>query len=146
MMRHSHRLMDEPPPHRESKIASSEKMRIGGTSEMAWMQICDPSDKEKGHYTIEICDGVKTHARTFDLSGQGRSSSQPGRLSGSCNYCVINSLLTLRWFYSLHRRLRGIPEAEVSYQTAPNDHRSAPFTSAALTPPPFLFSQGGCIR
>ncbi|XP_075904980.1 myomesin-2 isoform X2 [Nelusetta ayraudi] len=56
--------------HKESKIASSEKMRIGGTAEMAWMQICDPSDKEKGHYSIEISDGVQTHARTFDLSGQ----------------------------------------------------------------------------
>ncbi|KAG7467840.1 M-protein, striated muscle-like isoform X2 [Solea senegalensis] len=56
--------------HKETKIASSEKMRIGGTAEMAWMQICDPSDKEKGHYTIEISDGVKTHTRTFDLSGQ----------------------------------------------------------------------------
>lgn len=56
--------------HKESKIASSEKMRIGGTAEMAWMQICDPSDKEKGHYAIEISDGIKTHTRTFDLSGQ----------------------------------------------------------------------------
>ncbi|KAM4595944.1 myomesin-2-like [Polymixia lowei] len=56
--------------HRDSKIASSEKMRIGGTAEMAWMQICDPTDKEKGHYTIEVSDGIKTHARTFDLSGQ----------------------------------------------------------------------------
>uniref|UniRef100_A0A672L2N0 Myomesin-2-like n=2 Tax=Sinocyclocheilus grahami TaxID=75366 RepID=A0A672L2N0_SINGR len=57
--------------HRESKISSSEKMRIGGTSEMAWMQICEPTDKEKGHYTIEIHDGKKSHSRTFDLSGQG---------------------------------------------------------------------------
>ncbi|KAF3852754.1 hypothetical protein F7725_006109 [Dissostichus mawsoni] len=56
--------------HKDSKIASSEKMRIGGTAEMAWMQICDPSDKEKGKYSIEISDGVQTHARTFDLSGQ----------------------------------------------------------------------------
>uniref|UniRef100_A0A3Q2NSW7 Myomesin 2a n=1 Tax=Fundulus heteroclitus TaxID=8078 RepID=A0A3Q2NSW7_FUNHE len=56
--------------HKESKISSSEKMRIGGTAEMAWMQICDPSDKEKGHYAIEISDGVTTHTRTFDLSGQ----------------------------------------------------------------------------
>ncbi|XP_028318396.1 myomesin-2 isoform X2 [Gouania willdenowi] len=56
--------------HKESKIASSEKMRIGGTSEMAWMQICDPTDKEKGHYSIEISDGVTTYTRTFDLSGQ----------------------------------------------------------------------------
>lgn len=56
--------------HKESKIASSEKMRIGGTAEMAWMQICDPTDREKGNYSIEISDGVKTHTRTFDLSGQ----------------------------------------------------------------------------
>ncbi|XDV51816.1 hypothetical protein PO909_020632 [Leuciscus waleckii] len=56
--------------HRDSKISSSEKMRIGGTSEMAWMQICEPTDKEKGHYTIEIHDGGKPHSRTFDLSGQ----------------------------------------------------------------------------
>ncbi|ROI84220.1 Myomesin-2 [Anabarilius grahami] len=58
--------------HRESKISSSEKMRIGGTAEMAWMQICEPTDKEKGHYTIEIHDGIKSHSRTFDLSGQGK--------------------------------------------------------------------------
>ncbi|KAK9966425.1 hypothetical protein ABG768_003536 [Culter alburnus] len=58
--------------HRDSKISSSEKMRIGGTAEMAWMQICEPTDKEKGHYTIEIHDGIKSHSRTFDLSGQGK--------------------------------------------------------------------------
>ncbi|XP_076880767.1 myomesin-2 isoform X9 [Brachyhypopomus gauderio] len=56
--------------HKESKIASSEKMRIGGTSEMAWMQICEPTDREKGHYSIEIHDGKNAHTRTFDLSGQ----------------------------------------------------------------------------
>ncbi|KAJ8416082.1 hypothetical protein AAFF_G00381040 [Aldrovandia affinis] len=48
--------------HKESKISSSEKMRIGGTSEMAWMQICEPTDKEKGHYTIEILDAKKSHS------------------------------------------------------------------------------------
>ncbi|XP_034756583.1 myomesin-2-like isoform X6 [Etheostoma cragini] len=61
--------------HKESKIASSEKMRIGGTAEMAWMQICDPSDKEKGNYSIEISDGVQTHTRSFDLSGQASTDA-----------------------------------------------------------------------
>ncbi|XP_031419453.1 M-protein, striated muscle isoform X2 [Clupea harengus] len=56
--------------HKDAKIASSEKMRIGGTAEMAWMQICEPTDKEKGHYTIEIQDATMSHNRTFDLSGQ----------------------------------------------------------------------------
>uniref|UniRef100_A0A667ZN57 Myomesin 2a n=1 Tax=Myripristis murdjan TaxID=586833 RepID=A0A667ZN57_9TELE len=73
--------------HRDSKIASSEKMRIGGAAEMAWMQICDPSDKEKGHYSIEISDGVQTHTRTFDLSGQAYTEfscvlSDRGRVVG----------------------------------------------------------------
>ncbi|XP_051967031.1 myomesin-2-like [Xyrauchen texanus] len=61
--------------HKESKISSSERMRIGGTSEMAWMQICEPTDKEKGHYTIEIHDGKTAHSRTFDLSGQAYSDA-----------------------------------------------------------------------
>uniref|UniRef100_A0A8C1MCN2 Myomesin 2a n=1 Tax=Cyprinus carpio TaxID=7962 RepID=A0A8C1MCN2_CYPCA len=66
-----------------SKISSSEKMRIGGTSEMAWMQICEPTDKEKGHYTIEIHDGKKSHTRTFDLSGQGKwKLDYRGRVAG----------------------------------------------------------------
>uniref|UniRef100_A0A3Q2GQE1 Myomesin 2a n=1 Tax=Cyprinodon variegatus TaxID=28743 RepID=A0A3Q2GQE1_CYPVA len=69
--------------HKDSKIASSEKMRIGGTAEMAWMQICDPSDKEKGHYAIEISDGVTTHTRTFDLSGQVTESWN--------NICALSS-------------------------------------------------------
>uniref|UniRef100_A0A672SJH2 Myomesin 2a n=1 Tax=Sinocyclocheilus grahami TaxID=75366 RepID=A0A672SJH2_SINGR len=70
--------------HRDSKISSSEKMRIGGTSEMAWMQICEPTDKEKGHYTIEIHDGKKSHSRTFDLSGQG-----------NVQMCYMNYLLSV---------------------------------------------------
>ncbi|KAK9966424.1 hypothetical protein ABG768_003536 [Culter alburnus] len=67
--------------HRDSKISSSEKMRIGGTAEMAWMQICEPTDKEKGHYTIEIHDGIKSHSRTFDLSGQGNLKWCPNVLN-----------------------------------------------------------------
>uniref|UniRef100_A0A8D3BWE4 Myomesin 2a n=1 Tax=Scophthalmus maximus TaxID=52904 RepID=A0A8D3BWE4_SCOMX len=80
--------------HKETKIASSEKMRIGGTAEMAWMQICDPSDKEKGHYSIEICDGEKTHARTFDLSGQGADTESiftTSSRSDSARCCCVSS-------------------------------------------------------
>uniref|UniRef100_A0A8D3D3K3 Myomesin 2a n=1 Tax=Scophthalmus maximus TaxID=52904 RepID=A0A8D3D3K3_SCOMX len=66
---------------KETKIASSEKMRIGGTAEMAWMQICDPSDKEKGHYSIEICDGEKTHSRS-DSARCCCVSSDRGRVVG----------------------------------------------------------------
>ncbi|XP_056421653.1 myomesin-2 isoform X2 [Hyla sarda] len=55
---------------RESKISSSEKMRIGGTDEFAWLQICEPTEKDKGKYTFEIFDAKSSYKRTVDLSGQ----------------------------------------------------------------------------
>ncbi|RXM33321.1 Myomesin-2 [Acipenser ruthenus] len=58
--------------HKDTKISSSEKMRIGGTSEQIWLQICEPTDKDKGKYTIEILDAKQSYHRTIDLSGQDR--------------------------------------------------------------------------
>ncbi|KAM9201425.1 myomesin-2 [Dugong dugon] len=56
--------------HKGAKIASSDHMRIGGSKEMAWLQICEPAEKDKGKYTFEIFDGKDNHQRTLDLSGQ----------------------------------------------------------------------------
>uniref|UniRef100_H2ZRK2 Myomesin 2 n=1 Tax=Latimeria chalumnae TaxID=7897 RepID=H2ZRK2_LATCH len=56
--------------HKESKISSSEKMRVGGSAEMVWLQICEPTDKDKGKYTIEIFDAKQSYKRNIDLSGQ----------------------------------------------------------------------------
>lgn len=39
---------------------------------MAWLQICEPTEKDKGKYTFEIFDGKDNHQRSLDLSGQGR--------------------------------------------------------------------------
>ncbi|XP_031296238.1 myomesin-2 [Camelus dromedarius] len=56
--------------HKDAKIASSEHMRTGGSEEMAWLQICEPTEKDKGKYTFEIFDGKDKHQRSLDLSGQ----------------------------------------------------------------------------
>ncbi|XP_003412010.1 myomesin-2 [Loxodonta africana] len=56
--------------HKDAKIPSSEHMRIGGSKDMAWLQICEPTEKDKGKYTFEIFDGKGNHQRTLDLSGQ----------------------------------------------------------------------------
>lgn len=45
-------------------------MRVGGNPAMATLEIVEPTDKDKGQYTIEIVDLEKTHTRTLDLSGQ----------------------------------------------------------------------------
>uniref|UniRef100_A0A8B9GB00 Myomesin 2 n=1 Tax=Amazona collaria TaxID=241587 RepID=A0A8B9GB00_9PSIT len=57
--------------HRESKISSSEKMKIGGGENVAWLQIREPTEKDKGNYTIEIFGNKESYKRTLDLSGQG---------------------------------------------------------------------------
>ncbi|KAG7462769.1 hypothetical protein MATL_G00188190 [Megalops atlanticus] len=56
--------------HKDSKISASERMRIGGTPQMASLEIVEPTDKDKGIYTIEIMDAEKTYTRCIDLSGQ----------------------------------------------------------------------------
>ena len=40
---------------------------------MAWLQICEPTEKDKGKYTFEIYDGKDNHQRSLDLSGQGKT-------------------------------------------------------------------------
>ncbi|EHB02142.1 Myomesin-2 [Heterocephalus glaber] len=56
--------------HLEAKVSSSEHMRVGGSEEMAWLQICEPTEKDKGKYTFEISDGKDNHHRSLDFSGQ----------------------------------------------------------------------------
>uniref|UniRef100_A0A663EBA5 Myomesin 2 n=1 Tax=Aquila chrysaetos chrysaetos TaxID=223781 RepID=A0A663EBA5_AQUCH len=56
--------------HRESKIPSGEKMKIGGGEDVAWLQIVEPTEKDKGNYTFEIFGDKESYKRTLDLSGQ----------------------------------------------------------------------------
>ncbi|KFV92207.1 M-protein, striated muscle, partial [Eurypyga helias] len=56
--------------HRESKISSGEKMKIGGGEDIAWLQIIEPTEKDKGNYTFEIFGDKESYKRTLDLSGQ----------------------------------------------------------------------------
>ncbi|KAJ7422574.1 M-protein, striated muscle [Pitangus sulphuratus] len=56
--------------HRESKISSGEKMKIGGGEDIAWLQIQEPTEKDKGNYTFEIFGDKESYKRTLDLSGQ----------------------------------------------------------------------------
>lgn len=56
---------------RESKISSGEKMKIGGGENFAWLQITEPTEKDKGNYTFEIFGDKESFKRTLDLSGQG---------------------------------------------------------------------------
>uniref|UniRef100_A0A671Q9L6 Myomesin 2 n=1 Tax=Sinocyclocheilus anshuiensis TaxID=1608454 RepID=A0A671Q9L6_9TELE len=76
----------------DSKIPASERMRIGGNPAMATLEIVEPTDKDKGMYTIETVDPEKTHSRTLDLSGQHWTQLNEGKtkcstLSLTCTVC-----------------------------------------------------------
>lgn len=36
-----------------------------------WIEISNPTENDKGKYTLEMFDGTATHKRYLDLSGQG---------------------------------------------------------------------------
>uniref|UniRef100_A0A8C5DB75 Myomesin-2-like n=1 Tax=Gouania willdenowi TaxID=441366 RepID=A0A8C5DB75_GOUWI len=57
--------------HSETKLTHSNKNVIGGTPAMATMEVIEPTDKDKGLYTIEIASSDGCHKRILDLSGNG---------------------------------------------------------------------------
>ncbi len=56
---------------RDAKIAASERVKSGVTGEQLWLKINEPTEKDKGKYTIDVFDGKDGVKRVFDLSGQG---------------------------------------------------------------------------
>uniref|UniRef100_W5MZ68 Myomesin-1 n=1 Tax=Lepisosteus oculatus TaxID=7918 RepID=W5MZ68_LEPOC len=56
--------------HKESKISFTDRVKSGVTGEQLWLQINEPTEKDKGKYAIEIFDGKTGVQKTVDLSGQ----------------------------------------------------------------------------
>ncbi|XP_023264722.1 myomesin-1-like isoform X2 [Seriola lalandi dorsalis] len=56
--------------HKDGKIAASERVKSGVTGEQLWLKINEPTEKDKGKYTMDIFDGKDGVKRVFDLSGQ----------------------------------------------------------------------------
>lgn len=50
---------------------------------MAWLQICEPTERDQGKYTFEIFDGKDSHQRSLDLSGPGAVPA-PGVWNVAC--------------------------------------------------------------
>ncbi|XP_075966390.1 myomesin-2 [Anarhichas minor] len=55
--------------HGEAKLSRSDKIVIGGTPAMATMEVIEPTEKDKGMYSIVITNSENSHKRTLDLSG-----------------------------------------------------------------------------
>ncbi|MBN3297714.1 MYOM3 protein, partial [Amia calva] len=55
---------------KEKRMDSGARTRSGSSSQKVWIEILNPTESDKGKYTLEMFDGRETHKRTLDLSGQ----------------------------------------------------------------------------
>uniref|UniRef100_A0A1A7YWN6 Myomesin 1a (Skelemin) n=2 Tax=Iconisemion striatum TaxID=60296 RepID=A0A1A7YWN6_9TELE len=56
--------------HKDAKIAASERVKSGVTGEQLWLKINEPTEKDKGKYTMDIFDGKDGVKRVLELSGK----------------------------------------------------------------------------
>ncbi|XP_022533351.2 M-protein, striated muscle isoform X4 [Astyanax mexicanus] len=56
--------------HKEAAIAFTDRITSGVVGEQLWLQISEPTEKDKGKYAIEFFDGKGGLKRTVELSGQ----------------------------------------------------------------------------
>ncbi|KAL1006863.1 hypothetical protein UPYG_G00078220 [Umbra pygmaea] len=56
--------------HKDSAIAFTERIKSGVVGEQLWLQITEPTEKDKGMYAIEFFDGKGNLKRTVELAGQ----------------------------------------------------------------------------
>ncbi|XP_076828245.1 myomesin-1 isoform X2 [Brachyhypopomus gauderio] len=56
--------------HKDAAIAFTDRIKSGVVGEQLWLQISEPTEKDKGKYAIEFFDGKGGLKRTVELSGQ----------------------------------------------------------------------------
>ncbi|KAM9353647.1 myomesin-3 [Symphorus nematophorus] len=55
---------------KEKRIDGETRMKPGSSMQKVWIEILNPSENDKGKYTLEMFDGKETYKRHLDLSGQ----------------------------------------------------------------------------
>ncbi|XP_042346235.1 myomesin-3 [Plectropomus leopardus] len=55
---------------KDKRIDQDARTKPGSSMQEVWITICNPTENDKGKYTLEMYDGKETHKRSLDLSGQ----------------------------------------------------------------------------
>ncbi|KAM8976576.1 myomesin-3 [Pelodytes ibericus] len=56
--------------HKNKRLHSTERVKSGSTGNQIWLHILNPTDADKGLYTLELFDGKDIQKRNLDLSGK----------------------------------------------------------------------------
>ncbi|NXY09944.1 MYOM3 protein, partial [Pteruthius melanotis] len=70
--------------HKEKQLESRDRMRAGSTMNEIWLHILEPTEADKGKYSLELFDGNSSHRLSADLSGQGELSHAVAEELKSC--------------------------------------------------------------
>uniref|UniRef100_A0A8B9HBV8 Myomesin-1 n=1 Tax=Astyanax mexicanus TaxID=7994 RepID=A0A8B9HBV8_ASTMX len=80
--------------HKEAAIAFTDRITSGVVGEQLWLQISEPTEKDKGKYAIEFFDGKGGLKRTVELSGQAYDDAFEGKVLGgkyhTHNFIALN--------------------------------------------------------
>ncbi|KAF3839405.1 hypothetical protein F7725_018122 [Dissostichus mawsoni] len=71
----------------QKRIGQDARTKPGSSVQEVWIEICNPTENDKGKYTLEMFDGKETHKRYLDLSGQ---SKRPWLRKTLCLTCFID--------------------------------------------------------
>ncbi|XP_053182875.1 myomesin-3 [Scomber japonicus] len=55
---------------KEKRIDQEARTKTGYSMQKVWIEIFNPTENDKGLYTLEMFDGKETHKRVLDLTGQ----------------------------------------------------------------------------
>lgn len=55
---------------KEKRIDKEARTKSGTSLQKVWIEILNPTENDKGKYTLEMFDGKETHKRFLDLTGQ----------------------------------------------------------------------------
>ncbi|NWR06579.1 MYOM3 protein, partial [Paradoxornis webbianus] len=56
--------------HKEKQLESRDRLRAGSTMNQMWLHILEPTEADKGRYTLELLDGSSSHRLSPKLAGQ----------------------------------------------------------------------------
>uniref|UniRef100_A0A8C3A1M0 Myomesin 1a (skelemin) n=1 Tax=Cyclopterus lumpus TaxID=8103 RepID=A0A8C3A1M0_CYCLU len=97
--------------HKDAKIAASERVKSGVTGEQLWLKINEPTEKDKGKYSMDIFDGKDGVKRAFDLTGKGEGHYRARVVGGLPDVVAIQEGKSL----NLTGNVWGEPAPEVSW-------------------------------
>uniref|UniRef100_A0A8C3SLI3 Myomesin 3 n=1 Tax=Chelydra serpentina TaxID=8475 RepID=A0A8C3SLI3_CHESE len=100
--------------HKYKRLESGERLKSGSTMDQIWLHILNPTDSDKGKYTLEIFDGKDAHKLSTDLSGKGELEQNISPLAMNC-HCNAVFTIFLKQTLCLTCCISGDPYPEITW-------------------------------